>query len=295
MKKILVPVDGSPFAEFAIDMAVGIAKETGAEVRLTMVAERQHLSQAVAWEVYMKGHTTYLDGLVARLRASGEAPDVSSSLLEGDVVPCLLEEMSDWGADMVVMTTHGHGGLARAWLGSVADALIHESTVPLLLGRPPETDISPKAFWIPRRIAVTLDGSVFAEAALGPALDLVTATGADLALVHVVSYPVQVTSYLPDTVTDNTDFIAAAETDARGYLAQIRERLEAVVGPVDTRVMVSPTPAMGVLEAVDELEVDLIVCATHARRGVSRWLLGSVADKLVRSGRAPVLAVPHRG
>lgn len=295
MKKILVPVDGSAFAEFAIDAAFGIARKTGAEVRLAMVAERQHLTEAVSWEVYMGGHQGYLDDLLARLEGSRpEGTDLTSSLIEGDVVPTLLEEASDWGADLLVMSTHGHGGLSRAWLGSVADALVHASEIPLLLVRPPETEVSPRSQWVPTRIAVTLDGSTFAEAALGPALELATGVDADIALVHVVSYPAQVSSYLPDTVLDNTDFIITAETDARGYLAPITERLEPVVGPVETRVMVSAQPANGVLDAVQELDIDLIVCATHARRGVARWLLGSVADKIVRGGSTPVLIVPNR-
>lgn len=295
MKKILVPVDGSPFAEHALGVALGIAARTGAEVRLAMVAERQRLTEAVWWEVYMQGHQAYLDGILASL-APSEDPgvDVSGAMLEGDVVECLLDESTEWGADLVVICTHGHGGLSRAWLGSVADAVVHESAVPVLLVRPPEDDVSPKPRFVPSRIVVTLDGSNFAEAALSPALDLVTAAGAELALVYVVAFPAQVSSYLPDTTARNNEFIAAAEVEGRGYLEQLQGRLSPVVGPIETRVLVSTNPVRGVLEAVDEIGADLIVSASHARQGVSRWILGSVVDKIVRGGSTPVLVVPWR-
>lgn len=295
MKKILVPVDGSQFAERALGVALGIAGKTGAEVRLAMVAERQRLTEAVWWETYMAGHQTYLDGLLASLDpASDPGVDVSSTLLEGEVVECLLDESAEWRADLVVICTHGHGGLSRAWLGSVADALVHESAVPVLLVRPPDEDSSPQERFVPTRIAVTLDGSTFAEAALGPAVELAKATGAGLALVNVVSFPAQVSSYLPDTTVDNNEFIAAAEIDGRSYLGKLTGPLEVEVGSVETRVLVSTGAARGVLEAVGEVGADLIVTASHARRGVSRWVLGSVADKIVRGGSTPVMVVPQR-
>ena len=94
---------------------------------------------------------------------------VTSSLLEGEVVPSFLAHTAETKPDLVVMTTHGRGPLGRFWLGSVADELARVLPVPLLLVRPqaeaePDLETEPPL----RQILIPLDGSKLAEQILGP-------------------------------------------------------------------------------------------------------------------------------
>lgn len=295
MKRILVPFDGSRHAVRAIDAALELAKSNGSELRLVTVAERQRITEAVWWETYMGNLRAELEKARVEI-AQGEAPvpETSAGLVEGEVVDAILTEARRWKADLIVMGTHGLGGLARAWLGSVADALVAETDVPVMLVRPDDNGLDQKLDFAPRLVAVTLDGSAFAEEALGPAIDLAGSFGSTLLLIHVVSYPAQVSTYLPDTVIDNTHFVEEGVEAGNAYLAGIEERLEVTGQQVETKVVVSPRPAIGVLDAAAEAGADLVVTASHRRRGPARWLLGGVADKIIRGGHTPVVVVPGR-
>src|SRR5262249_19392216 len=117
-------------------------------------------------------------------------------LIKGEVVPMLRATATSMEADLVIMTTHGRGVLGRFWLGSVADNLIRELPVPLLLVRPRET--APALEEVPdlRRILVPLDGSPLAETILEPAVALGSLLEAEYLLVRVIppleplAYPV---------------------------------------------------------------------------------------------------------
>jgi len=294
MKRILVPLDGSAFGEHAIPIALAVARRAGAEVRLAMVSEPANPTPAFWAEAFLENQTKYLETRVdaARRQAATEV-HVSSVLLQGDVDDALIEESRDWEADLVVMSTHGHGGLSRAWLGSVADSVLHASRVPVLLVRPPEEAGDPPKVWeVPSHVIVTVDGTPFAEAAFGPATEFARLFDAQLTVLHVITLPAQISFYLPDTILENHDYITQAETGAAEYLTDVRSRLVSEVPSVSAEAIVSTTPARGVLDAVDLTGAGLIVVASHTHKGVRRFVLGSVADKIVRGGDCPVLVVP---
>ncbi len=136
-----------------------------------------------------------------------------------------------------------------------------------------------------------LDGSSFAEAAIDPALAYAQMFGAPITLIRAVSYPVMISSYLPDTVEENEAFIRQAEEEAERYLASLADAYGHGETPIAMKVVVSPRPAAGVLEHVEEIGGDLIVMASHNRHGLARAVLGSVADKVVRGAHAPVLII----
>ncbi|NIR41418.1 MAG: universal stress protein, partial [Actinobacteria bacterium] len=140
-------------------------------------------------------------------------------------------------------------------------------------------------------VVVPLDGSHFAEAAIQPALELSALFEASVTLLKAVSYPVMISSYLPDTVEQNQAFIRQAEEEARDYLDLIRARVGHGSTTIELEVLVSPRPAAGVLEHVGESGADLVVMASHARHGLARLVIGSIADKVVRGSKTPVLIV----
>jgi nucleotide-binding universal stress UspA family protein len=293
-QSIVVPTDGSAFAEAALPLATQIALQAKARIGLLLV----HQPPAVplvsgSRRVYdaMDGQTResefgYLKDMNQRLKDQGVAAS-DSSLLSGSVADSLQTEIERRGADLVVMSTHGRGGLSRIWLGSVADRLLHSVTVPLLLVRPVAEGRSP-VLCVIERIVVPLDGSPLAETVLEHAMTLATVFGAELYLVRVVP-PVLYGAFAMDLPFAYDPALDAALTqEATDYLATLAGTLRSRGFRVATAVDGNPLVAEALLAAVEAAPGALICLSTHGRSGPGRALFGSVADKLVRAASCPV-------
>lgn len=198
------------------------------------------------------------------------------------------------GADLIVMTTHGRGPLSRSWLGSVADELVRRATKPILLVRPQEKARDLSVEPVLRHILVPLDGSALAEKVLESAVALGSLFEAHYLLAHIYEP-------LLDTSLDSVNDAAAADSEptieelrarAQDYLNRVAERLQQEGKTVQTQVVLGQHPASGILDTAQRSAVDLIALETHGRRGLSRLLLGSVADKVIRG--ASLLVLIHR-
>jgi nucleotide-binding universal stress UspA family protein len=216
---------------------------------------------------------------------------VTAALLEGSVAETLDRYVAGNGVELVVMTTHGRGGLSRVWLGSVADKLVRRLTVPVLLMRPSEDTKKPVTDIVFRRILIPLDGSAKAEAALEPALALGTVGDAQYLLLRVVEP--RLPDYLPvrDLREIKEDSLLGRDLEARRYLRRVMDRLWAKDAKVRTKVYVAGSPALEVLRQADAAGADLIAMATRGAGGVERLLLGSVADKVLSGADIPLLII----
>ncbi|MFP4624560.1 MAG: universal stress protein [Gemmatimonadota bacterium] len=300
---ILVPVDGSTFAEHAFPYALGIARRTDATLHLALVhvppdvvGPAYPLTEAIQaqHEEQRDRETGYLERLIERLRPSGVP--IRPALLRGRVPAALGEYVEERGIGLVVMTTHGRGGLQRAWLGSTADSLVRHCVIPILMVRPSEEtrEIGPGGDRTIRRMLVALDGSEASEAALRDALQLGITADATVALLHVLQPAVAASSpYLPQTIQLTQDEMSAREKQMRRYLEEVAARDALAERTTELRVEVDYYPAPAVLDVAEELDVDLIVLGTQGRGGLRRLILGSVADKVIRGTHRPVLV--HRG
>jgi nucleotide-binding universal stress UspA family protein len=298
-RNILVPLDGSRFAEHALPVAAAIARRDGASVQVvhkhippdpvhpdSVLAEDRKLVPKIREREW-----AYLDKMVRRLTTAGVNP-VTAHLLEGPTVETILDHIKTTGVDLVVMTTHGRGPLSRFWLGSVADALMRRLTIPTLLIKPTEEE--PSGEPLPRHILIPLDGSPLAENVLEPAMALGKLVGAEYTLLHAV-VPVPVitpeATVSAATVMD-LELTNKLESDSRIYLKGVAERFRTHGMKVKERVVVRSSVADAILTEAKETSVDAIALETHGRGGFARLLLGSVADKIVRGAPMPVLV--HR-
>jgi len=291
-RRIMVPLDGSRFAESALPLALSVSRRIGAPLSLVTVQEPIPSFAYDEWENAAEDWSrSYLNGVVERVRPLA-GDDVSATLLSGHVVDALEEEAKAQGVDLVVMATHGRGAFSRAWLGSVADAFIHHASRPILLVRPEETDGDVKLDAEPSigRMLIPLDGTELSESVLQHAVDFGALFSAAFHLVRIVPYPMQFSSpYLPHTMQVNQQFVAEAKQAAADYLDGHAERLQARGLTAETAVVVVAQPGHGILvEAVDSRS-DLVAMATHGRAGLTRAILGSTADKVVRGTHVPVL------
>jgi nucleotide-binding universal stress UspA family protein len=203
--------------------------------------------------------------------------------------------------DLVVMTTHGRGALGRIWLGSVADQLIRDMPMPMLLVRPEDAAPNLGREAVLNHLLVPLDGSPFAEQILESAVALGSLMDADYTLTRVIKppcpggYDFHGSSFGLEAQMLLDQIDRAQEQlrkEAEDYLHGVAERLRERSLRVHTRVEVEEHPAAAILKSATAPAIDLVALETHGRRGLSRLFLGSVADKVIRAASLPVLV--HR-
>lgn len=294
-RSILVPLDGSPFAEQALPLAARIAERTGGKLRLALVHELPSAPvDLLAARMYAamelgtrRAERAYLRRIQARLREGGTRLS-SAVTMTGKPGPTLSQYVHELGMDLVVMATHGRGGVRRAWLGSVADHLIRALNVPVLLVRPHEGERAVKPSVEPTEILVPLDGSPLAEEAIPIAVLLARGLGLEISLLQVV-VPVLLSS---DPILANPydeDLTAGVRDQAQDYVRDLAERLRSQGVRASGTAAIGWYPTDTILSLARPERVAMVVIATHGRGGVRRLALGSVADKVVRGAEVPVL------
>jgi nucleotide-binding universal stress UspA family protein len=296
---VLVPLDGSAVAEQALPMGAACARKAGGTLHLVSVHEPmpalglppdfpvEMANVEQEWRLTLEQH---LETAARSVQPSLPTP-VVRSVITGEPASALCAYVESHSVDLVVMTTHGRGGLSRMWLGSVADRLLRRLQVPLLLLHPRELP-QPAAF---HRILLALDGEIeepVVEAAL--ALGRME-PGVRYVVTRVVEPLIPILSGLaarPGHLPPNWNEVR--EIEARNYLARLTDRLRAGGVDASSQVLVGRGIAGQVLELADAVGADCIVVGTHGARGMERLLLGSVADKIVRGAKVPVLVAPVR-
>ena len=289
-ERILVPLDGSLLAETALASAETLVRLTGGRLRLISVLE---MPPIFAYPEFRSEDRERAEAYLARVseRMGAHAGGALDTVVrEGHVAAEILAEVLEWSADLIVIASHGRGGVSRLWLGSIADRCIRHAGRPVLLvpSHEQDTETSPEPFAI-RRIVVPLDGSRLAEGALEPAVELARVSGSPLELLRIVSrsgIPELTTSALSQDV--HRAIIAEVRASAEKYLDETATTLGERGIRVNPRVVEGLRPARTILEEAGE---DLVVMTTHGLSGLQRALLGSVADKVAHGAKAPVMII----
>lgn len=299
IRKVLIPLDGSAFSEQALPLGLDLARRADATVVLVRVHQPFFAVVPYAgtipvdarWEEQIRDQEREeLERTAQTLKERADV-EVEHHLLDGPVADAIERSARAEGADLIVMTTHGRGGLSRAWLGSVADTLVRHSSIPLLLIRPGESKAERVRPAPLQRILVPLDGSSRAEAILPHAQDLARLTGAELVLIRVVIPR----SGLGHAALDPSLPLERLEEEAHGeavaYLRETADRIGKAGTPVVFRVVHGDQVALAILDQVGALDADMIAMATRGRGGVARLILGSTADKVLRGTSVPLLII----
>jgi nucleotide-binding universal stress UspA family protein len=306
-RSILVPLDGSTFGEQALSLACEIARRSCATLHLVHV----HLPHTPN-PIYVEGmpviddqlrslgwehERNYLERIRERLAVETKGT-ITATLLDmpnpsahdRTVAQVLAAHVIETGADLVVMTTHGRGGLARFWLGSVADGLLRWSAAPILLLRPDEDMPDPDRSRAIQRILIPLDGSARSEAIVEHALALGRLGQAEYTLLRVVPPFILGDAALLTTPADfDPERTMRRYAEAQHELDSVAQRLQTAGAQVGTRVLIAEQVAATILEDAGQHAIDLIALSTHGRRGLARLLIGSVADKVLRGAETLVL------
>lgn len=296
-RKLLVPLDRSSLAEQAIGHAASIARESGASIDLVLVHEPFPFAgyADLPWDDDTSAEQKYLEAVAGELE-SGAHVSATCTVLRGAPAEMIIRRAREANADLIVMTSHGRTGFSRTWLGSVADAVMRKSAIPVLMLRPDHETQSRRAVERSvKKVLVPLDGSALATSVLPAAADFARASHASISLLRIVpivpivmayepTLPVTTLPVVPDeAATQQLLDHAAVETESAA------QRLHQETGvAVEAHAVVAPQAARAIVDQAEALDADVIAMSTHGR-GASRLVLGSVADKVLRSGRVPVL------
>lgn len=291
--RLLVPLDGSPLAEHAIPYARALAKP-GTDITLIEVVPAPRdlagpfaFSGIPAEEMLRfdrEAAERYLDAAAAALRAATAGVTVRAVVEVGDPAVEIVRGAGQTAAGVIVIASHGRGALGRFAFGSVADRVARNAPIPVLIARAQNQPPVPP---VPiRRLLVPLDGSERAERALPVAA----------ALARRLSLPIHVISVVDAAqiafITTAPEVFAAVRSawhaEAQETVAQAVARLTAD-GLAASGAVVEGAAAETIANSAQA--GDVIVLTSHGRGGVMRWVLGSVAEKLVREGPVPVLLV----
>ena len=305
-KQILVPLDGSTLAEQALPVATRLAHASSGSIVLVRVANfpvdygggytQAPLMTEQVIETELDNVDAYLKN-VATSEAHAGIPVKTESMF-GQPLQDILSVVESRRVDLIVICSHGRTGLKRWALGSIAQGLAHQSSVPLLVLREGGqiTAISNGATPGPICALVALDGSPFAETALLPAANLVAQLSAPgegiLHLAHVITH-----------VGDE------ALQSAKKYIAGVTEQLQQKLKDLNLSITWSLLRDKDIAGAVIDLaehgdnktstdqvhRCDLIAMSTHGRGGLERLMMGSVTERVLHGTKLPMLIVrPQR-
>jgi nucleotide-binding universal stress UspA family protein len=303
-KRIVVAVDGSKAANRGLEEAIRLAIATDGSVRIVHILNE--LAVGPRYVPMANNVVVNYQYLVDELRAGGRKilDDATALALKAGIVcegklietmgrqaaTCIVNEAREWPADLIVMGTHGRRGIRRLALGSDAEMVLRNATVPLLLVREIQDGAESRQITY-KKILVPIDGSGASKRGLEEAVRIASSTGATLCILHVVNELVIEPAYLPLLKYDQ--LLAGLREQGNAILTEataVAREGGAACESVLLETM-GAEAAQSILRQARDWAADLIVMGTHGRRGLRRLALGSDAEIVLRHSPAPLLLV----
>lgn len=283
--EILFPVDDSEQAAAATDHALAVAAEHEATLHVLNVADTNQLSlarvQGDVVDALIKEGERAVEEIADRAREYGVS--TVAEVMQGQPYATIVDYAADRDIDLIVMPTHGRRKLERFLMGSTTERVLRRAAVPVLTIRPGEDSVPEYPY---ESVLVPTDGSDPAGAAVEVGIDL--ATHGESAF-HALSI-VEISGLGNDVLSE--DGFAAVEDQAQEVVDDaVALAQEAGVDEATGTVEHGLSIYEEVISYVEEHDVSAIVVGTQGRSGVERYLLGSVAEYLVRTAPVPVLTV----
>ena len=299
LEHILVPLDSSKLSEQILPFIGHIVKSVHSRITLLHVVDteampripentHQELAEKLLKSERDLAHR-YLRTILDRI--GGDAEAVSCEVIPGSPAEAIVSYAHSQGIGLIAMTTHGRSGLNRWFMGSVADKVLHAATVPLLLFRP-QNVTAPPAPQI-QTVLLPLDGSPLAESAMPMAEFLARALALKVLVARAVptyAFPFSDPYTFGDPVY-SAELMEFATKDAADYLDKTVNCLRLKGLKAERCLLLQGDTAGQIIDLAGRTTNVLVVMTTHGRSGLGRWVLGSVADRVVRGSGCPVLLV----
>jgi len=298
-QKILVPLDGSKIAEAILPCVVWLARGLGARVTLLTVApSRKETGQPLpgalgssnvgTMERLTMEPTRYLEGVARYLAVRRIVAE--PVVVPGDASQEILSQGRECGCDLIAMSTRGRSGLGRGLLGSVTDAVVRSSDIPVVVVGPRSGQPEPEEGMASKRVVVPLDGSSLAEAVLPHVKEMAQRLSLEVDLIRVVTVPAWPYAGHDGYPVEVTGLEQRLEAEAATYLERVGRGFSDEGIPTQWKVL-KGSPGLTILSYAQGIPENTVAISTHGRSGLGRLALGSVADLLIRSLGTPVLVV----
>lgn len=302
---ILVPLDGSDVADGIVPYVSQIAKTGNVPLVLLTVVDVDALdypnwvstlSETSAMEVGNAHKHQFEEN--ARIHAYDNLKRMAADLKNEDITaevratvgrPAdeILRVADEEGCGLIAMSTHGRNAITRGILGSVTDMTLHASDTPILTIAPERARKYQEDEASLETVIVPLDGSELAERALPYAEKLAGLLSLEILLARVVRFE---RPHYADSGVELPDLTEQLVHEASEYLERVSKEMGSRGLKVETRVL-RGAPAPVLLDLAHKTSQSFIAMTTHARSGLSRWMMGSVAEALVRGSGEPVLLI----
>jgi nucleotide-binding universal stress UspA family protein len=285
--KVLIAVDGSDSSLAVIDQAARLPWSEKSEVLIIGVAEMPSPIMAgplpmpgtyyQEWEKALEDQAeANVAQAVERFSAGGGSRDmVATRTIKGHTKEAILDEAARFGANLIMIGTHGYNALERAWLGSVSRTVAAHAGCSVEIVRPTK-----RVGKGGMRLLVAVDGSPFGEAAVAEVVNRRWPAGSEVKVITAIHLPFVPT---PETWALPDEYYAEAERASRDQAEKILHRAEEILQTGGTELSFSSEAILGHAEEVilgmaREWEADLILLGSHGHRAWERFLLGSVSQ-----------------
>lgn len=292
--RMLIPLDGSKLAEQVLPYARYLAKALTIPAELFEVVDPETLRLLANPD-----QGRYIDTLIADRRASSgnyletiagsfQGARVKFSVGNGNAAELIIDKAAADKDTLIVMATHGRSGIQRWLLGSVADKVLHGSTNHLFLIRATEQGKTDGEAPL-KKVIVPLDGSPLAEKVLPHVVDMAKKMRLEVVFLRAYALPPAISA--DEYGAYSEELFNQLEAEAKDYLAEKikevqREGLENVFSVVDLGY-----GAEEITLLARKTPDNFIAMSTHGRSGITRWVLGSVTERVVRHSGDPVLII----
>lgn len=290
-KNILIPIDFSPSSRNAVDYGLFLAEKFCAKVTLVhaVVLFKEDVNEGEHLKTFERAVTEREKERAIQLQSrctesAQRGVNVQSQLLRGVSAPdVILDFLEDNHYDLVVMGTHGRTGMKKWLFGSVAEKIVRHAPCPVLTLR---KDWSRQVI---KHVLVPVDFSEFSKKAIGKGLDIAMEYGAKISFIHSVEQEAHPAFYA-------TQLESIFQTNPQ-LKEKIRENLIhfTEVPSEDAHYSVVEGKAhKAIAQYAKAQNVDLVVMATRGMGALDHLLLGSNAERVIRSSAAPVLTVGRK-
>ena len=287
---MMVPLDGSTMADRILPHVAAIAQVDGASITLVRVLESEDGESTpidpLAWHFAKAEAQVRLDEAASQLAQLGLT--CTTVLLEGGAAQRIVEYVYRNGVDLVVLSSHGKGGLSDWNISGIAQKVIHRAGTSIMLVRasydsPAERQGVDAGVIQYRRILAPLDGSLRSESALPLASALAKRHGAELLVVHVATRPEMIESVplSPEDAALAERVVTRNTVEADKYFAQIQTRLPA---QTQIRVLVDDSVTRALHTLVKQEQVDLVVLSAHGHACYSEWPYSALVNSFITYG-----------
>ncbi len=287
-KKIVVPLDGSTNAEITIPYVESIGIHLSTEINLVSVADRRISDVDQLHHAYLDHMTEQMQQLFKDSH-KGAASSVRNDVLEGNPFKEILHYADNINADLIAMASRGFSGQRLPLLGGVAVKILWATKKPVLLIRAPLNDKAIDDSKLIKKILIPLDGSSAGEAAIEYAESLALAMDAELILfqaIEPVKFVAGYDTFASLAIPRNEDIKDATVS----YLKNQAKRLKNKTTRVSIEVIWG-SAAETIIDYTEKQKIDLIALSAHGRSNVSRWVFGSVTEKILHAGQTALLIV----